>query len=192
MPQQSIPLPQSQYRVDHDSQGRRRGWDWLAVQTDPLIDDSLKANASNLRYLAEIRFWREGDNPTDERIIIMHLEQSATGSLSTGEDLSQAYETNGTITITLSSGESITGYQSLSGDTSEQYRFDLGDGYTADEFDTFWNAMATSNFQQAGTLVIRDFEPTSFGVFQGRKLTGAAFGGRKLVGGAYGGRKFTI
>lgn len=158
MAQQTIALPRENYFV---RETRRREWDWtIRSTTDPPIDDSLTSSSNPSRYLAQIRLWR--DINTGSRILIMHLEQTPSDALSTGENLSDEFTSHGSITVTLPSGESITALQRLSGDQTEQYRYDApGHGFTHEEFDAFWNALGNTG-ETAATLVIRDFEPAPF------------------------------
>ena len=166
MASQTIDLPRAQYgAVAASFGGNRREWTWLNVQTDPAIDDALKANSNYVRHLAQLRFWRDVSDPdpaNHERVIALHIEGSVLGGLSSGEDLSHAFETAGSLTITLDGGASLTCLQSASGDTAEAYVYaaDVGAGqFTAAEFDAFWNAMNPGRFQQDGTLIIRDTPP---------------------------------
>jgi len=151
---QSIALPTNRYFFRSSN---RKEWDWLTVTSDPPIAADLKASASDQRYLVQLRLYR--DTGAGERILIMHLEPTngATG-LTAGADLSTAFETSGSVTLTLSSGQSITALQRLSGDTVEQYRWDSGDGFDDDEFDAVFAELGTSG-TASGTLVIRDYEP---------------------------------
>jgi len=75
---------------------------------------------------------------------------------------------------------------------------DISDPYVWTETEAAFIAAANNLADAETTLEIWDTDPVltpavdAWGVWQGRKLTGAAFRGRKLSGGAYGGRKFTI
>ena len=156
---QTITLPAARYNYE---EVRRKEWTWIGQTDDPEIIDGLKASASDNRFLIQLRLWRTAQTPGSDRFLIVHLEDSVgAGTLGAGDDLSGTFESSGSITLTLSTGESITGLQRLSSDTAEQYRYDVGDGFTESEFDAVFNALGTTDGAEAGTLIIRDFEPAA-------------------------------
>ena len=189
MAEQTIALP----AAAHLTTATRREWLWLARTDDPRIDDDLTPPGNPARFVVNLRLYRASTTPSAERAVVLHLESAASETqFSAGEDLSDAFEARGSLTVT--TGEhTLTCLQRLSGDTQEQYRYDPGDGYTVDEFDAVFGALGGSQASKSGELVIRDYEPgRSIGglAFGGRKITGGAYAGRKITGGAYAGRKF--
>lgn len=191
MASQSFELPHVAYRAQSVN---RREWDWSTETDDPSFDEALRPTGTD-RRLQQLRLYRATPaTASSERVVVMHVGQGVSDGFGTGDDLTPLFESQGSVTVTVGAF-SITGLQRLSGDTTEQYRFDIGDGYTVAEFDAIWNAMSSENNGSAGTLIVRDFEPVAVAhsmAFGGRKIVGAAFQGRKLTGMAYSGRTIII
>ena len=150
--EQTISLPGARYRTR--SGGQVREWDWSTVTSDPAIDDALTP-AGN-RYLVRLLFYRNTAATAGQ--IGIFFEESPSASFGTGDDLSAAFESGGSVTINLATGETLTLLMSESDDATEEYRWDTGeDGLTLAEFNGIWNRL---NANQVGSSVtIRDFAP---------------------------------
>ena len=139
---QSIDLLRVRYSAPNST---RRGWRWQSAR--PQIDAGF-VDAD--RYLDELSL---RGPPDRRRRLEISLDDAVSGPSSSNEDFNNAFELRGTVTITLSTGE--TGTFAMAGkDRSERYAFDVADSEQA-AFDALWNAMSASGGTESGTLTLR-------------------------------------
>ena len=139
MAEQTIQLPSFN---DRDSSGFR-GWRWS--QPSIVIDDSLLQNSNDNRYLQIVGMTREG--------AVTLGFSSSTSSNTSGADLSDAFETNGGIDITLSG--TTYSFELAGADFTEPYQWTVTN--TADAA-AFYDAFESAS-PRDGTLVLRDGPP---------------------------------
>ena len=140
MAQQTIQLPSN--RNFGFSSGGFLGRNWIFSNNRPSIDDSLKNNSSDNRYLSSVAVRSDGQ-------VRINLASSTSGSQNNA-DLSNAFEQNGGIDI-LYNGTTYS-FELSGADTSEPYEWTPSN---SSEVTTLYNALLSAT-DRGATLTIRD------------------------------------
>ena len=163
MAKQTIELPASIVDISSRRDGRVR-WQFPNNGKIPIID-ALKAQSSDARFFHAIQLTRGGS-------ISLSIGRDQTVSVSNTDDLSDKFETDGGIDITISG--TTYSFELAGADTVEPYTWTPTN---STDVTTIFNALTTST---VATLVIRD-GPLNSGFklgFGGKTYNKVQFGGK--------------
>ena len=139
----STPLPAAQY-----SNVNFKFWEFGADA--PVVDAGLTGGET--RTLFRVGLADFGN------LVRLLLSDSDPPGFDSGQDLSSLFETNGSLTITLPTGETAT-FALNGADTAEPYGWIPTDAAELAAHATLYAALSDSIGAQAGTLTLRDFVP---------------------------------
>ena len=143
---QDIALPAARYLVQNSNRNKL----WLFSSARPQINSDFVPDGVS-RYVGIFQLERL----SNARNIMIRLDDTASGGgFSDQDDFASDFETMGTLTLTLSTGEVLELDMSDYSDNTDPYQFAITDPATQTAFDTLFAALSTTAASEAGTLTL--------------------------------------